>query len=231
MTHPLGEHVLAEGLKRETPLAKIEFDYSNHPTKISIIESLVSKSGWLTLKKLRMVSLRAEEYLVFTGTTDNGQILDAETCEKLFSCGAVRSPKSINDDTPQELLQNSKRQIDAKVSEIVQKNNLFFQAEREKLEKWADDKILGAERALTDTKNHMRALKREARIANTIEEQQKIQTEIRDLEKIQRKQRQEIFDVEDEIIEKRDELIDALEEKLKQTTFVDELFTIRWNVA
>ena len=231
LTHPLGEHVLAEGLKRETPLAKIEFDYSNHPTKISIIESLVSKSGWLTLKKLRMESLRAEEYLVFTGTTDNGQILDAETCEKLFSCGAVRSPKSINDDTPQELLQNSKRQIDAKVSEIVQKNNLFFQAEREKLEKWADDKILGAEQALTDTKNHMRALKREARIANTIEEQQKIQTEIRDLEKIQRKQRQEIFDVEDEIIEKRDELIDALEEKLKQTTFVDELFTIRWNVA
>ena len=231
LTHPLGEHVLAEGLKRETPLAKIEFDYSNHPTKISIIESLVSKSGWLTLKKLRMESLRAEEYLVFTGTTDNGQILDAETCEKLFSCGAVRSPKSINDDTPQELLQNSKRQIDAKVSELVQKNNLFFQAEREKLEKWADDKILGAEQALTDTKNHMRALKREARIANTIEEQQKIQTEIRDLEKIQRKQRQEIFDVEDEIIEKRDELIDALEEKLKQTTFVDELFTIRWNVA
>ena len=231
LTHPLGEHVLAEGLKQETPLAKIEFDYSNHPTKISIIESLVSKSGWLTLKKLRMESLRAEEYLIFTGTTDNGQILDAETCEKLFSCGAVRSPKSINDDTPQELLQNSKRQIDAKVSEIVQKNNLFFQAEREKLEKWADDKILGAEQALTDTKNHMRALKREARIANTIEEQQKIQTEIRDLEKIQRKQRQEIFDVEDEIIEKRDELIDALEEKLKQTTFVDELFTIRWNVA
>jgi len=230
LTHPLGEHVLAEGLEQETPLAQIEFDYSNHPTKISIIESLVSKSGWLTLKKLRMESLRAEEYLILTGTTDNGQILDAETCEKLFSCGASRSPKSLNDNAPQELLQNSKRQIDAKVSELVQENNLFFQAEREKLEKWADDKILGAEQALTDTKNRMRALKREARIASTIEEQQEIQTEIRDLEKLQRRQRQEIFEVEDEIIDKRDELIDALEQKLKQTTHVDELFTIRWNV-
>ena len=77
----------------------------------------------------------------------------------------------------------------------------------------------------------MRALKREARIASTIEEQQKIQMEIRDLEKLQRRQRQEIFDVEDEIINKRDELIDALEQKLKQTTHVEELFTIRWNVA
>jgi ERCC4-related helicase len=231
LTHPLGEHVLAEGLEQETPPAQIEFDYSSHPTKISIIEALVGKSGWLTLKKLRMESLRAEEYLIFTGATDSGQILDAETCEKLFSCGTTSSPKSINDNTPQELLQNSKRQIDAKVSELVQENNIFFQAEREKLEKWADDKILGAEQALTDTKNRMRALKREARTASTIEEQQKIQTEIRDLEKLQRRQRQEIFDVEDEIIDKRDELIDALEQRLKQTTHVDELFTIRWNVA
>ena len=68
-------------------------------------------------------------------------------------------------------------------------------------------------------------------INNDVISEQKIQTEIRDLEKLQRRQRQEIFDVEDEIIDKRDELIDALEEKLKQTTHVDELFTIRWNVA
>lgn len=231
LTHPLGEHVLAEGLEQETPPAQIEFDYSIHPTKISIIEALVGESGWLTLKKLRMESLRAEEYLIFTGTTDNGQILDAETCEKLFSCGATSPPKLVNNNAPQVLLQNSKRQVDAKVSLLVQENNRFFQAEREKLEKWADDKILGAEQALTDTKNRIRALKREARIASTIEEQQKTQTEIRDLEKLQRRQRQEIFDVEDEIIDKRDELIDALEEKLKQTTLVDELFTIRWNVA
>ena len=231
LTHPLGEHVLAEGLEQETPPAQIEFDYSNHPTKISIIESLLGKSGWLILKKLRMESLRAEEYIIFTGTTDSGQILDAETCEKMFSCGAASLPKFVNDSAPQVLLQNSKRQVDAKVSKLVQENNRFFQAEREKLEKWADDKILGAEQALTDTKNHMRALKREARIASTIEEQQKIQMEIRDLEKLQRRQRQEIFDVEDEIINKRDELIDALEQKLKQTTHVEELFTIRWNVA
>jgi hypothetical protein len=52
-----------------------------------------------------------------------------------------------------------------------------------------------------------------------------------DLEKLQRRQRQEIFNVEDEIIEKRDGLIVALEEKLKQTTHVDELFRIRWKVA
>ena len=110
-------------------------------------------------------------------------------------------------------------------------NNRFFQAEREKLEKWADDKILRAEQALSDTKNRLRSLKRESRLAETIEDQQRIQTEICDMEKLQRRQRQQIFAVEDEIIEKRDELIVALEQKLQQTTHVDDLFVIRWNVA
>jgi len=55
-----------------------------------------------------------------------------------------------------------------------------------------------------------------------MEEQRDIQLEL--------KQRREIFDLEDEIINKRDELIEKLEEQLKQTTEVQNLFTIRWTV-
>ena len=88
-----------------------------------------------------------------------------------------------------------------------------------------------SEQALDDTKNRLRTLKREARLAQTMEDQQRIQTEIRDAETLQRRQRQEIFAVEDEIIKKRDELIAALEQKLQQTTHVDDLFVIRWTVA
>ena len=33
-----------------------------------------------------------------------------------------------------------------------------------------------------------------------------------------------------DITEKRDELIEALEQKLQQTTHVDDLFVIRWNL-
>ncbi len=109
-------------------------------------------------------------------------------------------------------------------------NNKYFQDEREKLEKWADDKVLASEQALADTKNQIKALKRESRHALSVEEQQASQKKIRDLERKQRRQRQEIFDVEDEIIEKRDELIDALEKRLKQKTEVKELFTVRWHV-
>ena len=117
------------------------------------------------------------------------------------------------------------------ISRALEANNRFFQAEREKLEKWADDKILAAEQALQDTKARLRGLKRESRQAETMEQQHAIQRQILDLERLQRRQRQQIFDVEDEIIEKRDQLIDALEQRMHQHTQTTRLFTIRWQVV
>jgi hypothetical protein len=231
LTHPLGEEVLQKALTQETPPAEITFNYTGHESKISVIEGLKGQSGWLILKKLQMKSLQSQEHLIFSAITDEGILVDAETCEKMFSNDALHAPTTINANAPQTLHQNAQRQVDAKISGLIEENNRFFQAEREKLEKWADDKIIGAEQALSDTKNRLRSLKRETRLAETIEDQQRIQTEIRDLEKLQRRQRQQIFAVEDEIIEKRDELIEALEQKIQQTTNVDDLFIIRWNVA
>lgn len=231
LTHPLGEFVLQQGTEIDTPKAEIVFDYSQHSSKISAVEQIVGKSGWLNLRLVRVETLQVEEYLVFTALTDDGKNLDAETCEKLFSCEAASSPKHVHENPPDSLSANAKRHTDAQISEIVEENNRFFQEEREKLEKWADDKILAVEQALSDTKNRIRSLKRDARLASSIEDQQRIQTEIRELEKLQRRQRQEIFEAEDEIIEKRDGLITALEQKLQQKTDIRELFTIRWKVA
>ena len=46
-----------------------------------------------------------------------------------------------------------------------------------------------------------------------------------------RRQRQEIFAVEDEIMLKRGQLIDQLEQRLAQRTATETLFTIRWAVV
>ena len=123
------------------------------------------------------------------------------------------------------------RQLDAKMAEAMDTNNRFFHEEREKLEKWADDKILAAEQALQDTKAKIKALKRDTRQALSLEDQQALQQELQDSEKLQRRQRQQIFDVEDEIIDRRDALIRELQKRLQQVTKTELLFTIRWSVV
>ena len=61
-----------------------------------------------------------------------------------------------------------------------------------------------------------------------MEEQARLQTEIRDTERRQRKLRQEIFEVEDRILASRDELVDAIKSKLKAAVSEQTLFTLRW---
>jgi hypothetical protein len=64
-----------------------------------------------------------------------------------------------------------------------------------------------------------------------MEEQHELQEKIQDLEKKKRRQRQQIFDLEDEIAQKRDDLISALERRMTQKTISEPLFTIAWNVV
>ena len=232
LTHPLGEHVLSTGQSAITPLAKVRFDISRHPTKLSVVESLKGERGWLVLDLLAVETLQREEHLVFTAATDTGKPLDREICEKLFHCQAADHPTPLIGTTiPSALEDNARRQAEATISRIIDANNRFFQEERDKLEKWAEDKILAAEQALQDTKAKLRALKRESRQADSTEAQHAIQLRIREIEREQRRQRQAIFDVEDEINDKRDSLIDALEQRLQQRTEIQRLFTIRWNVV
>lgn len=187
----------------------------------------------LVLNKLTIHSFQEEEHLLFTALTDNGDLVDQEACEKLFSSSAeVVANTGANDfEYQNKLLDTQQRQTEACISQVLEANNTHFQQERDRLEKWADDKIAGAEQNLLDTKAKIKTLKRESRQAQAIEEQKDLQEKIKVEERKQRKQRQAIFDVEDEIFEKRDQLIEALEKRLNQKTESEMLFTIQWSVV
>lgn len=111
-----------------------------------------------------------------------------------------------------------------------EQNDKFFQQEREKLDAWAEDRILAAEQALQDTKLKLKlkGLKRQARTAQSMDKARRLQDDIRKAEGEQRRQRQEIFAVEDEIEARRDALIEALEKRLHRASRTQALFTVRW---
>jgi superfamily II DNA/RNA helicase len=231
LSHPLAEHVIETAKEFATPLAKVEFDISNHPKRISMVEELRGRSGWLILQRLAIESFEHEEYLLFSAFDDEGRTLDQETCEKLFNCqGRETAHKRLDANIQERLVQEADRHAKATVSRSLEENNRHFSEAREKLEKWADDQVLAAERELKDVKEEIKVLNRQARLAATLEEQHRLQEKIRELEKKKRRQRQRIFDVEDEIINKRDSLISALERRMAQKTTREPLFTIRWSV-
>ena len=231
LSNPLGEHVIETGKHCETPVASIVFDISSHSTHIAAVEALQGKRGWLVLQRLIIDSFEREEYLLFSAVCDDGRSLDQETCEKLFRCDAnisevAGAPPAVTE----RLGREAQRHVEATIALSLETNNQYFLQERERLERWADDMVLGAEKELADTKAQIKALNRQARLAATLEEQRVAQEKIRELEKQMRRQRQEIVDVEDEIMAKRDVLIAGLEKRLSQRTSTDQLFTVQWAV-
>ncbi|MAP67957.1 MAG: ATP-dependent helicase [Erythrobacteraceae bacterium] len=232
LSHPLGEHVLDNAKSLHTPLADLRFDITNHPTRSAIVEGLAGRSGWLTLQRLTVTSFETEEYLLFSGMDDAGASLDHETCEKLFGIGAtVRHLEILPGDIAGRIKAGARQAEKAALNRSLETNNAHFASAREKLERWAEDKVLAAEKALKDTKEQIKALRREARQAATLEDEHAVQTRLQELERKQRRQRQQIFDVEDEIADKRDSLIDALQKRMQRGQEVETLFTIRWSVV
>jgi hypothetical protein len=232
LSHPLGEHVVESGKALATPDASIVFDVSGHTSRVHVVEALRGKAGYLTMTRLQIESYECEEYLLFSGFADDGSTLDQETMEKLFGCaGRVDDTAAPPEGVVLRLDADAQRHTKATISLSLEQNSAHFQQAREKLEKWADDIVLSAEKALADTKEQIKALRRQARQAVTLEEQHTIQEKVQKLERQQRRQRQEIFTVEDEIMVKRDSLIDQLERRLAQRTETETLFTMRWRVV
>jgi superfamily II DNA/RNA helicase len=232
LSHPLGELVIEQA--KQTPLSTVhlQFDVSHHPARLHLIETLKGQQGYLMLQQLVVQSYEEEEYLLFTGIDAHGKALEQEACEKLFSCAAIeQGTVNISADIQQRLQAEASRHAQATVSASLESNSKHFHEARDKLEKWADDMVLAAEKALKDTKEQIKILQRQARQAVNLEEQHELQQKIQKLEKQQRKQRQEIFNVEDDVFQKRDGLINALEKRLSQTTQKHHLFTIQWSVV
>ena len=230
MSHPLGEYVLDRGRRLDTAATTLAFDYSNHPLKISVFDNLESRSGWLSLNVLWLESFQEQEHMVFTAVDDNNAAIDFEACERLFDLPATTSPTDGRSapDTFDALVH---RQIEARLSRALEDDQVLFQAEREKLDRWAEDQIDAAEKKLDDTKIEIRSAKRDARVAETPADQKTQQEKVRRLERQQRRQRQDIFAVEDAIETRRDQLIDALERKMRTKSTTHHLFTVRWQIA
>jgi hypothetical protein len=232
LSHPLGECVIDTAIKQDLPVQSLHFDITSHPAKISVIEALKGKSGWLKLGKMTIDSLDRHEELVFTACTDDGSTFDHETCQKLFNCEAmITGDAAMPEDAGRRIVAEEKQRQSAALNRIMEQNNQFFREEHARIDKWADDMIFAAEKELKDIREQIKAIGRQVRLAETIEEQANLQQKELDLTKQRRKLRNQLDDIEDEIEQKARHMKDQLQVRLQQKVTTDDLFTIRWSVV
>lgn len=235
LNHPLAEALLAQAKRRELHSAEIHFDYGQHEGKVTPLESLIGKSGWLTLSLFSVESLdQAEDHLIIAAATDQGQPVDEEVATRLLMLPGKSRPLSEEGEAESKVaaLDGRTQQRQASIQrEISERNARLFEAEADKLDGWADDLKVGLEREIKELDRQVREARRAAATAPTLEEKLAAQKQIRAIEAQRNQKRKTLFDAQDQVDNQREELIAKIEGKLTQSARTEVLFTLRWTMA
>jgi adenine-specific DNA-methyltransferase len=228
---PLADSVIAQALDRQPPVASLEFRYRDHGTRISVLDLLVGRAGWLQAGVLTVNSLDTEEHLILAACMDDNTEMEEETARKLLSLHATEKCAKGESVPPTQLTTLAARRQASILDDLDRRNGRHFDEEVIKLDRWADDLKLGLEREIKDIDQQIRDTRRMASAAASLTEKLSHQKEVKALEVKRNLKRRELFEAQDDIDKRRDSLIGGIEAQLKQTTGFKPLFTIRWSVV
>ena len=231
--HPLAQRIIGKCKELSLPNQELIFHYTDTQKKISILEPLIGKSGWLEVTNIAISAFETEDYLILSGISDNGESLEEDSCRRLFSMSA--DSMTINatmnkeiEKTISDSFAKKKKEIFAQISS---KNANYFEIELDKLDKWGEDKRNSLRLTLKELDDEIKEIKRQARLAPNLPEKLKLEKEKRQLESKRDEAWREYDRAAREIESKKDGLIDEIEKKLKQKTSEEKLFTIRWKIV
>jgi hypothetical protein len=215
-----------------TPPVELSIDYSGSRKNMAILVPLVGKSGWLTAARLQVSSLDTEEAILLAGWTDDGCSLDQNQCRRFFDLTAsVGRSLAVPTDARKRLDEAIHVCQGQLLEEVVARNGRWFDVEIERLDHWADDLKDGIERELRELEVEIRALKKQASQASTLEKKLEGQRQVKEMERRLKEKRKQRDEAQDEVEARKDRLIEEIESRLRQTVQSDELFCLRWHLA
>ncbi|MBE2919355.1 DEAD/DEAH box helicase family protein [Anoxybacillus flavithermus] len=231
-SHPLAQKWIEQAKSRQLISKEITFRYSDYEGKVTILEQLIGKEGWLSLDLLHVQSLENEQHFIFSAIDLEGEQLDQEICEKMFELPAVEGEEiELSESIGNTLQRISEAQQQSILNDIMERTSTYLDAELEKLEKWSQDLKNKLEKDIDEVTVEIEHLKREAKLTRNLAEKLEMNKQIKELEKKRNEMRRSLYDQQDEIDEQKDRLFEEIEKKLEQRTATEHLFTIKWRIV
>jgi hypothetical protein len=229
--HPLAQRVLARARELQPEPADVVFDYAGSGKNIAILEPLRGRSGWLACAHVSMSALESEDQLIFAAVSDDGEVVDQAQCRRLFDLPAEagplrRLPEVIAVQLDHRLASHRQRLL----AETTARDGTWFDAEMDKLDRWAEDRRDSLKAELADMDETLREAKKQARFAPTLPEKLERQRAARKLEEKREDAWRAYDDASRDIDRQKDELLDEIGRRLEQRVEQTLLFTLRWRL-
>ena len=154
MNHPLAETIIGNArgrLLNEGQPLDVAFDLTGYKGKVSAVEPLRGRGGWLRITAIAIESMdQAEDHLLIAATTDEGENVEADAARRLFNLPAtVGAHLPLGGDIA--ALERLAGEQQRRIQERISAGNLELdEAESEKLDGWAEDLKLGLEREIKE---------------------------------------------------------------------------------
>lgn len=227
--HPLAQQILERCKGLDTPPGEVCFHYSGSGMRISLLDPLVGRRGWLLCSRFTIQTFDTEDHLLFAATDDAGTALEADACKRLFDLPATaRQP--VLPISEEEL----RARVDAEQEAVTQRlsatNGKWFDVEMEKLDRWADDQRKSLKANVEELEESIRAGKRDARLAPNLPEKLRLQQQVRQMEARHTEALLAYKVACAGIDARKDALLDETSKRLQQRAERQDLFLIRWRV-
>lgn len=231
----LADRLIEDARARDLPEARLVFDYKAYredgQPRLVDVERVSGKAGWLKLSLFRAeTALGSRDSIVIAGATDDGQVLDKETAERLFLLPA--SVRKVNTPYSAKMAGIEEAAMKAAEKEAENENRRWLEEETLKLEAYAEDRERADElrakeldAAIRDARKTLRGspLMSSDRI---LAEKKRVFGMSDELANLKLSTFKRLRKVQDEI----DERLNDAAEKLRITPKITPLMTIRWEL-
>lgn len=196
----------------------------------SDVRSLIGSSGELVVEKLSLVcGSERRERLLSAGRAESGEILDAATCERLLllpSQVLAQDTAAVSPDLQQRL----DEAVRAARAAHEQENVRRFEAEAEKLDRWAEDRRVALDLRMKQLDADIRGARRALRQLLTLQEKINAKREVAKLEHERDDAMLAYHETRKQIEAEEDRLLSEVEGSLHITEHRQRLFAIRWRL-
>ncbi len=227
--HPLAKRIIEEVIKYDLETADMIFDYTNYGSKISSIESLVWKTGYMELTRVTVSALDTEDEILCSGILEDGTQIDPDALRKIWKLPwVVNGSCTFRVETEKKLQEITESLETTFFLSIDTRNSEFFDEEIIKLEKWTDDMKTSIEIELRRLDIDIATLKTQSRKLIKLEEKLEAQKTLKELEKKRSDMRRNLYDIQDDIDKQKDTLLTGVEARLKRKIEKKEFMRVKF---
>lgn len=233
---PLAQCVIEEAQGLDTPPKRLVFSISKSMRVGTAVKSLVGTSGTMTVKKItfKMQARHedvSESYILATALTNEGKHFDEEYVQDILRLACVEQQDinyNININAFTEHLEKQKLTLQ---KEVQTRNSKYYDQQEEIMHRNRQDQKAESAAEIRDYQKKEKDSRQNAKSETDPLKQLEFKKEARKWELRIEEEEDRAREERRKNQEKADEYLTLIEESLKGTQYIDDLFTIAWEIT